>query len=323
MKIKDLRSKYRKFGGFRALRHFFKRGLIGPMLKEVLRHPFDRQSYKKAYAVAVRDAETLLKERYTPLMQERKAFYAAQELEHKKSKVVWFCWLQGLEQAPPIVKRCHESLSKNLPDREVRVVDANNWRDYVDLPASIVRKWEQKQIPSQHFTDLLRLQFLIQHGGTWMDASVLCTGLTPQNGPATLSYLDADLFFFQYTLPGSQQWGGIGNWFITACTHNEVLLVLRDMLLAYWADYDCLIDYYMFHLFFSMLRDVFPEEIAAMPYGYAGNSIALGRHLGDPFDVARWQKVTAKVCFHKLPHTVRPEVLKGKDNYYHHLVDRS
>ena len=39
---------------------------------------------------------------------------------------VWFCWLQGLEQAPPLVKLCYEALRQKLPDREIVVIDAKN-----------------------------------------------------------------------------------------------------------------------------------------------------------------------------------------------------
>ncbi len=143
----------------------------------------------------------------------------------------------------------------------------------------------------------------------------------PENEQATLSYLDADLFMFQYTQPRSTQWGGIGNWFITACTNNEVLMVLRDMLFAYWKDYDFIMDYYIFHLFFSMLREAYPEQIAAMPYGYARRSLALVYHWGEQFDEDKWKKLTSKVCFHKITPVVRKDVLKGKNNYYHHIVD--
>ena len=240
---------------------------------------------------------------------------------NRRSKKVWFCWLQGIESAPLVVKACYSSLQKHLIDRDILLIDNNNWKDYVTLPDYIIQKWERKLIPSPLFSDLIRLQLLIKYGGSWIDSTVLCTGFTPQNEKISKSFLDADLFMFQYTRPGSSQWGGIGNWFITSCTNNEVLLVLRDMLFAYWREYDCVSDYYIFHLFFSMLREVYPEEINSMPYGYAGNSIALGYHLGDKFEAAKWERVTSKVCFHKLAHTVRRSVDQDNDNYYHHIVD--
>ena len=42
------------------------------------------------------------------------------------------------------------------------------------------------------FTDMLRLELLCQYGGTWIDATVLCTG-----GEGINELLDPDLFVFQ------------------------------------------------------------------------------------------------------------------------------
>ena len=321
MNLRILRAYYKKFGGLPAIRFYACKGLLWPLVKVVLSHPFDRESYRRAYSKVQVCVGYILCEQYTPFMLERKAFYGSQSLEHKKSNIVWFCWMQGVDQAPPVVKVCLASLRRHLTDRDIRLIDEGNWRDYVSLPDYIVRKWEQQRMPTPHFTDLIRLQLLIRYGGTWIDSTVLCTGLTPQNEQATRSYLDATLFFFQYTPPGSNRWSGIGNWFITACTNNEVLLVLRDMLLAYWKDYDCLVDYFVFHRFFSMLRGTYPDEVAAMPYGYAGWSVGLGYHLGNRFKAEQWNKLTAGVCFHKLSYNVRDEVLNGKDNYYHFIMN--
>ena len=58
----------------------------------------------------------------------------------------------------------------------ITVIDERNWRDYVDLPDYVIRRRERRQIPSAHFTDLLRLELLIRYGGTWIDSTVLCTG---------------------------------------------------------------------------------------------------------------------------------------------------
>lgn len=321
MIIRLIGSFNRKMGGLRTLLFYIRIGLLWPILKHVLSHPFKVLSYKKAYSEILNKVEPLLMEKYAPLMRERKEYYATQPLEHHRSNIVWFCWLQGIEQAPSVVKVCYESLKRNLSDKDIRVIDAKNWNEYVSLPDIIVKKWEKKEMPTPHFTDLIRLQLLIQYGGTWIDSTVLCTGLTPQNEKQTNSFLDADLFLFQYTQPGSDQWGGIGNWFISACTNNKVLLVLRDMLLAYWKDFDFVMDYFVFHLFFSMLRDVYPAEIAAMPYGYAGNSVGLGYHLGSMFRAEKWARLTRNVAFHKLTYNVKKEVLRGKDNYYHHIMD--
>ncbi len=313
--------RYKQFGGLKVVRYYIRMGAVWPMVKRVIRNPFSRQTYKDAYREGIKKIEPFLYKKYGLLMPERKAYYASLSLEHKKNKIIWFCWLQGIEQAPQIVKVCYASIVHYLPDRVIKVIDGNNWSEYVELPDYILEKWNKKQIPPAHFSDLLRVQLLIRYGGTWIDSTVLCTGLTLQNKQLNLSYLDADLFMFQYTHPESLDWGGIGNWFISSSTNNEVLLTLRDMLFAYWRDYDCLLDYYIFHLFFSMLREVYFDEISAMPYGFAPRNIFLGYHWDEQFNKQKWDKLASQVCFHKLSYNVRDKVERTRGNYYHHIVD--
>ena len=219
-----------------------------------------------------------------------------------------------------MVKACYNSLTR-LTGYSLIVIDEKNWREYIELPDYIIRRREKRQIPPAHFSDLLRLELLIKYGGTWIDSTVLCTGVNNDNENANVNYLDTDLFMFQYTQPGSSEWGGIGNWFISACTNNEVLMVLRDMLYAYWREHDCVLNYYLFHLFFGMLREVFPEQIAAMPYAYAPRSLALVHHWGERFDETKWKRLTERVCFHKLTYMKDKVPAKVEGTYYEYILN--
>ena len=136
----------------------------------------------------------------------------------------------------------------------------------------------------------------------------------------SLEFLEADLFMFQYRRPESTEWGGIGNWFISASQNNKVLIVLQEMLYAYWRDYDCVLDYYIFHLFFSMLREVFPSDIDAMPYRYARKSLILVHHWEECFDKAKWDHLVNHVSFHKLTYMVSSDVVKDKKNFYNYVI---
>lgn len=330
MLLNLIKTRYTQLGGLRLVRQYAKMGLLWPAAKKVLRHPFSKQTYKHVYLDTVRKVEPMLVKEYRLVMKEiaerisppstGSGTGSPTALEHKRNKIIWFCWLQGLENAPEVVKACHRSLQRNLEGYEIIVIDEKNWREYITLPDYIIRRREKKQIPPAHFSDLLRLGLLIKYGGTWIDSTVLCTG-EPANGLPLTAYLDADLFMFQYTQPGSSEWGGIGNWFITACTNNEVLMVLRDMLYAYWREYDCVLNYYLFHLFFSMLREVFPEQIAAMPYAYAPRSLALVHHWGEPFDEAKWKRLTERVCFHKLTYMKDKVPAKVEGTYYEYILN--
>lgn len=318
MDFQNLIFRFKQFGGFRLFWEYAKLGALQPAIVAGVKCVVKRRSFKLIYPSVLSVVEPMLIKRYETLMGSTIEELKWKNLEHQHSKLVWFCWLQGIEQAPSIVNTCFNSLMRNLPDREIKVINNDNWLEYVELPDYIVKKWEKKRIPAALFSDLLRLELLIKYGGTWIDATVLCTGFH-NSGSKFQEYLDADLFLFQYTKQGSIPIS-ISNWFITACTNNEVLIVLRDMLYAYWMDYDCTLDYYIFHLFFSMLSKEYPEEILAMPYGQSMNSLVLMHHLGDKFNQEKWDKLTQRVSFHKLAFRVSKEVKEDKANYFNKII---
>ena len=319
MDIKRIKLRFRQLGGFRLVREYARLGVLSAIGMEFVRILAAGKPPKLINSFISQKLEPFLQEKYKPVLLERKAYYEGQIFEHKRSQLVWFCWLQGIEQAPPIVKACFASLKQHLTDREIKIVTENNWREFVELPEHIVRRWEKKQIPPALFTDLLRLQLLIKHGGTWIDSTVLCTGTEHAK-----EFLDSDLFLFQFRPPESSpaSFEGISNWFINSCTNNKLLLVLRDMLYAYWKDYECTLYYFVFHLFFSMLAKEYPEIVAEMPYGYSVWSLTLENHWGESFNQKKWNKLTGLVDFHKLYYRIDESVEKDNGNFYNWILEK-
>ncbi len=317
MDFNKLKSRYKQFGGFRLIIEYSKLGAMWPAIKAGVRCVLKRQSFKQVYPAVLEKVEPFLIQKYGSRVQELKGL-SSLSLDRKQSKIIWFCWLQGMEEAPDIVLACYNSIKRNIPDREIKLIDAKNWKEYVELPDFIVKKWEKGIIPAALFSDLLRLELLIKYGGTWIDSTVLCTGLH-ENQNENENFLDADLFLFQYTKQGSVP-VSISNWFITACSNNEVLMVLRDMIYAYWKDFDCVLDYYVFHLFFAMISKEYPEQIAAMPYGQSQNSLVLLHHWDEKFDQKKWDKLTSQVCFHKLAFRIPQNVKEDEGNFYNYIL---
>ena len=75
---------------------------------------------------------------------------------------------------------------------------------------------------------------------------------------------------------------------------------LRDMLYQYWRDYDCLVAYFIFHIFFSMIADELPEEIKKMPRRSNQYCFYLEHRLGDRYQEEWMRELTSRCCFHKL-----------------------
>lgn len=330
MDFQKLTTRFKQFGGLKKVWQYAKLGVLPVGVRKFFYCLIKRQSFKAIYPEVLCKIEPILITKYSLRVREFKKFLdepcdiaernGSREFEYEHPKVIWWCWLQGLDKAPEIVKACHRSLQKNLKDYEIRIIDSENWSQYVQLPNYIVERWNKKQIPPALFPDLLRLQLLIEHGGSWIDSTVLCTGFSTQKTQIAQKYLEAPLFLFQYTPEGTTKNISISNWFISAHSNNEVLMTVRDMLFAYWKDYNCTLDYYIFHLFFAMVAEQYPEQIVAMPYGYSVWSITLMHHLGDTFNQEQWDKLISKVSFHKLAYRLSDDIKNNKDNYYNYVL---
>ena len=66
---------------------------------------------------------------------------------------VWVFWWQGEENAPVLVQRCIASIRKYAGNHPVRVIDQENYREFVTIPAHIEVKREQGIISLTHFSD--------------------------------------------------------------------------------------------------------------------------------------------------------------------------
>lgn len=319
-KISKVLGLFRKFGGWRLVKTYARLGILRTVCKECLKGILKRKSADSIYYAYQPNIIQALQKQYEPIMRERLLAYEKADLSHKRSNIVWFCWFQGIERAPLIVRICLDSLKRYLPDKEIRIVDESNRQRYVSFPDHIEKRWKKGQIPPAQFSDLLRLELLIKYGGTWIDSTVLCTGFNSSNVQGFKACMNADLFFFQFKQNESDNYAGISNWFITSCQNNPLLMALRDMLYAYWKDYDCVLEYYIFHRFFDMIAAGRSGAVKAMPYAYSPDSLALGHNWGKTFKQKTWDKIVSKVAFHKVAYKVDIKLVGDKENYYNYII---
>ena len=267
MKWSKIILRFRQFGGMRLMGAYAKMGLFPCVMTEAVKLILGRTSRDDAYTEIRRVVKGKLQAKYADYIMERKEAYedGRGKMDDGRRKV-WTCWLQGFDKAPAMVKACQDSMRRYITDREIIQLTYENYKDYMTLPEHIVRNFERGQIPPALFADLLRLEVLIKYGGTWMDATILCTdsGLM-ENDLWLKEIMDSNLFMFQALRKGDPRFYGISNWFITAKRGSRPLMVLRDVLTEYWRDYCVTLNYYMFHDFFYSIAQLYPEEMAAMP----------------------------------------------------------
>ncbi len=317
--MNELKKILKKQGGLHLIKNYIKSGafftacivflLLGKKKKalEILRLSANFKLKNKLERIYRKD---LLKFDEEYLKREK-------ELSHVSSNKIWICWLQGMENAPYVVKICYNSLKQNLKDKEIIVLTKDNIEQYISFPDYILEKWKKGIITNTHFTDLLRLELLIKYGGLWVDATVLCT-----NNNIPYYFFESDLFFFQNLKPGLDGHSTvISSWIISAKTNNKVLLATRHLCYEYWKKNNYLIDYFLLHYFMTMVLEKYKEEWKkVIPFSNSTPHILLLR-LFDKFDENIWNAAKEQTPFHKLTYKFEKEKETLNDTYYKKIVE--
>lgn len=93
---------------------------------------------------------------------------------------IWVCWWQGENAMPPIVQSCFQSLCSHAGNHLVHLITQENISKYVTIPDYILRKVQEGKISFTHFSDILRMCLLYEHGGLWIDATVYVSQPIPE-----------------------------------------------------------------------------------------------------------------------------------------------
>ena len=292
--------RFKQFGGIELLKAYVRKGVFLNAIGQFLLVISRRKTLVQADSAIRRKIAPKLKKEFLPVMREAAKRYTSDQVHHERCNKVWFCWLQGLDQAPDVVKMCYASLKRHMKDREIVVLTNDNLFDYVSFPDFVMEKYNKGIIDNTRLSDMLRLELLIRYGGSWLDSTVFCSS---DGYPREL--LDNDLFVYQLVRKDCSGFVGLSNWFITACTNNRLLLILRDMHYEYWKRYNCVIDYFFFHLFFTMIAREYPEEVLKMPKYSNRWPLLLATRFAEDYDEEWMNKLCQRTCFHKLTYRLK------------------
>ena len=228
---------------------------------------------------------------------------------------VWTCWLQGEENAPPLIKACIASMRRYLPDKEITVITDDNADSYIKIPGFIKEKRKKGIIPPAHYSDFIRCALLCKYGGLWMDSTVLVTS------PELPRFIFTQpLFVFKKVdlsrSPDAPVFAS--NWLIGACSHDPVLETTLRLLLSYWKNEERLTHYYVFHLFFAMAARKYPDNWAKVPTFNNCSPHTLMFELEQPFSQQRWEQLLRISDIHKLNRHLQPD--ESLDSFYRHIL---
>lgn len=211
-----------------------------------------------------------------------------------KEDYVWICWIQGMENAPKVVQDCYESIRYWLKDKKIIVITEKNYDQYTHFPEFIVKKWKSGIITNTHFSDILRLELLVRHGGLWLDATTFFTGSLPE-------YITRKDFFVFRNGWMDMEMINMASWVIySRYTNNTILTETQKLLYKYWEKYNFLKNYFLLHMFFRMVTDKYPKEWNNVPYYNQIDTHFLMNELGIDYDIDRIEEIKQLTSVHKL-----------------------
>jgi len=219
------------------------------------------------------------------------------------SDTIWWCWLQGMENAPDVCKICYESVTKL--DREIVVVTEKNLGDYVDIPDYIMDLWQEGTITNAHFSDILRAELLVKRGGIWIDSTVFISD--PVGAQKYIT--DPDLFCFRSVMrDGSSDFITYDSWFLRNARTSGILSDTLNMLEEYWKREHELKHYFLFHLFFTLATWRHPQECASIPIYSTEPCHVMQLEMMNRYNEKRWEQLLGMSPIHKLTYKYDPDL---------------
>jgi Capsular polysaccharide synthesis protein len=90
---------------------------------------------------------------------------------NKVPKKIWTYW-DNPDKLPKTVKMCMDSWKKHNPAYEITLLTKKNYFNWINIPIEIAQHPNFNDSPAR-FSDLIRLYALAEHGGVWIDSSIL------------------------------------------------------------------------------------------------------------------------------------------------------
>lgn len=194
-----------------------------------------------------------------------------------KDYKIYFCWLQGKENFPPIVRICYNSLKQNAGSYEIVFLDEKNFSNYVEIAPHILDKFKAGKISRTHFSDILRVNLLEQHGGLWLDATILVT--EPLENHKNFWEMPYFTQKYYHEIDYLKPYNKLNVWCISygrratflqgsAIRHNPLFVFVKEFFNEYFKEFDEMLDYVLVDFAIELAYNNVPcvkKEMDAVP----------------------------------------------------------
>ena len=152
---------------------------------------------------------------------------------------IWFCWYQGENAMPEIVKACLRSIRKYAGSHPLVVLDYENMDSYVHFPKHIEEKLKTQKFNLIYLSDFLRNYLLSEYGGIWLDTTIYA--LNPIS-LTSMSFWTVKRRCYDKKYVSKDRWTGFA---MAGVKGNPLNSFVRDVLAEYHKRYPILIDHFL------------------------------------------------------------------------------
>lgn len=219
-------------------------------------------------------------------------------IENSQNRIIWVMWWQGEQSMPSIVQACVKSIKKYGNGAEVKIIDKDNYMQYIEISPYIIQKFENSCFSITHLSDIIRFQLLYEYGGIWIDATVLLTETIPDE------CFDLELFTIKRKINPIKSTGNVarGRWtafLVGGHKKNKFFEMMNTLFDNYWKNESSLVCYFLIDYYWDMLfekYDFVRKMWDKIPY-YAYNIFKLERKLNEAYAE---NEIFQMGLFHKL-----------------------
>jgi hypothetical protein len=95
------------------------------------------------------------------------------------------------------------------------------------------------------------------------------------------------------------------------------------MLLEYWKDYDRALNYFIYHIFETIVNEFYEDEFKAIPIVSQAQAHVLATYIYDDFDAYKYELLKKSTGMHKLSTRFDAELLMRKGTFYDVIINQA
>lgn len=245
-----------------------------------------------------------------------------QEKINSSSNKIFAMWIQGVENAPLIVKKTIESQKKYAEKYgyEYILLDKDNIFNYVQLPEIIIEKYQKGIIDFIKFSDIVRVSLLAKYGGVWLDSTIYI------ESKEKLEYFDNDFFTIRMKnndkLPKFVPQGRWTGFCLSGKQKNILFEFLRDFQIEYFSKFDVAIDYFLIDYLIEIAYEKFETVKEQMDLNPLSNPelFFLATNISKEYDDDEWKNIIQKTSLFKC--TYKGIINMNEGTYFDKVINQ-